>query len=64
MRDGGEAVQENARAISEDASPRDRALIEHAARKRGILKRGERMNSEQAHRLSSEIARESDRKRG
>lgn len=56
-----EAAQDLARAIVEDGNAKDRAAIEGAMRASGVLRKGERIDSETAHRIAAHAAREADR---
>lgn len=58
-----DAVHGVAGDMTQRADRKDRALLEGEAARRGIIKAGERMSSESAHRLAAEIARDSDARR-
>jgi hypothetical protein len=50
--------------MTQRASAFDRTALEGEAAKRGIIKPGQRMSSEDNHRLAASIAREQDARRG
>lgn len=55
-----DAVHGVASDMSTRAEPGVARALEAEAQKRGILRPGERMNSEAAHRLAAQTAREAD----
>lgn len=58
-----DAVHGVAHDIATRAEPGVARALEAEAAKRGILRPGERMNSEAAHRLAAQTAREADARR-
>lgn len=58
-----DAVHGVASDMATRAEPHVAKAIEAEARQRGVLRPGERLNSESAHRLSAELARDADARR-